>query len=207
MKPGPTRVFLATGNRHKVGEFRALLAGLEGVLVEGAEAVGGMPPVEETGATFAENALLKARALAVQVAGAGWVLADDSGLVVPALGGAPGIFSSRYAGPGATDADNRARLQREMAGLAGEQRRAWFHCSLAVLGPAGEEAVFEGRCEGRILEEPRGTGGFGYDALFVPDGEEQTFGELSPERKDGMSHRARAVGGWRASFQVLKFSS
>ncbi|MEA3208960.1 MAG: XTP/dITP diphosphohydrolase [Chthoniobacter sp.] len=148
---------------------------------------------EETGATFAENAAIKA--LAASAHFAGLVLADDSGLEVDALGGAPGVWSARYAGIGATDAANRARLLRELtsAGARGKQRTARFHCVMALAENGISLGTFEGTVEGVIVNEEKGAGGFGYDALFVPEGFCETFGQLSSETKNQLSHRARAL--------------
>ena len=193
-------VYLATGNAHKVAELRAMAAaaGLDWRLA-GANEVGGMPEVEETAATFAGNAQLKAEALAARVPGGAWVLADDSGLAVDALDGRPGVKSARFAGPGATDALNRARLLEELA-THPRPWRAGFVCALHLAGPGGEVVTVEGRCGGQILPEERGDGGFGYDALFVPDGEQATFAELPAAVKDHLSHRGQA---WAALLAVL----
>jgi XTP/dITP diphosphohydrolase len=185
-------VYIASGNGHKVAEFQAMAAasGLAWRIL-GADAAGGMPDVEESAATFAGNAAIKAEALAARVPAGSWVLADDSGVAVDALGGRPGVHSARYAGPGATDAANRARLLAELAGSL----RPWtaaFVSVLHLIGPSGGPVVAEGRCPGVIMDCERGAGGFGYDSLFVPDGEERTFAELSPAEKDRISHRGNA---------------
>jgi XTP/dITP diphosphohydrolase len=187
-------LFLATSNEHKAAEFGALLAGrgLTGIIVRPATAAGGMPPVEETAENFEGNAWLKARAMREQVGVGGWVLADDSGLEVDALGGAPGVRSARYAGEDATDAAHNARLLRELEGKTGAARRARFRCVLALMSPDGREETFSGACEGRIAESLAGKGGFGYDPLFVPEGYERTFAELGESVKNRISHRARA---------------
>lgn len=152
-------------------------------------AVPGAPEVEETGSTFAENARLKALGISAVVPGL--VLADDSGLEVDALDGAPGVRSARYAGESADDAANNARLMREMEGV--ENRTARFRCVMVL--SRGEEvlAEFGGAVEGRILGEARGVAGFGYDPFFVPDGHDKTFAELGSEVKNTLSHRARAL--------------
>lgn len=185
-------VYIASGNGHKVAEFRAMAAasGLSWRIL-GADAAGGMVEVEESAPTFAGNAAIKAEALAAQVPAGSWVLADDSGVAVDALGGRPGVHSARFAGPGATDAGNRARLLEELAG----KPRPWtaaFVSVLHLIGPAGGPVVAEGRCPGVIIDHERGEGGFGYDSLFVPDGGERTFAELSPAEKDRISHRGNA---------------
>jgi len=188
---GKRRVVLATRNAGKVREFQALLDGT-GIEVVCAADLPGAPEVEETGTTFRDNALLKARALA---AFSGLVtLADDSGLEVDALGGAPGLHSKRYAGGGASDADRRARLLAALAD-APAPRRARFRCVIAVAVPPDLDTVplFEGVCEGEILFDERGAGGFGYDPLFRLAGQDQTMAELPAETKNRVSHRARAA--------------
>ncbi len=180
------RLLIATKNAHKTGEIRAILG--PGWEVEDLTAHPEIAAPEETGATFAENAAIKAVAASELFPGV--VLADDSGLEVDALGGAPGVRSARFAGPGATDADNRARLLRELTGFPSPAR---FRCVMA-LARAGEVlATFSGAVEGTIVGGERGAGGFGYDALFVPEGFAQTFGELPGKTKNGLSHRARAL--------------
>jgi XTP/dITP diphosphohydrolase len=186
-------LFLATGNAHKQAELRALLASArQAWTVAGAAALGGMPPVEENADTFAGNALRKARALRALAPADAWVLADDSGLEVEALDGAPGVRSARYAGPGADDAANNAKLLHELAAVPESRRGARFVCVLALLAPDGSERLFEGACAGRIGAAPAGAGGFGYDPLFIPEGYAQTFAELGAEVKNRLSHRARA---------------
>lgn len=191
------KLHLATGNAHKIEEVRAILAG-SGVRIDvlGPEAVGGMPAVEEDAGTFAGNALKKARALAERLPEEGtpaWAMADDSGLCVDALDGAPGVYSSRFAGPGATDAANVEKLLGLLADVPDAERTAAFRCAIALVSNDGRECVFEERCPGRILRECRGTGGFGYDPVFVPKGYDRTFAELPTEVKNRISHRARAL--------------
>jgi XTP/dITP diphosphohydrolase len=182
------RFVLATRNAHKLKELGALLDPHELDPLPGEVE---LPP--ETGSTFAENALMKANAAARATGRA--ALADDSGIVVDALGGAPGIYSARYAGEGATDEQNLAKLLAELAGRG--DRRAAYVCALALADPSGAHHVFEARCEGTVIDSPRGTGGFGYDPAFVPDelapGDERTMAELSPGKKDEISHRGRAA--------------
>ena len=184
----PTRAVLATRNEHKLRELSEILRSLELVpLPEGVE----LPP--EQGETFADNALAKARAAhaATGLAAA----ADDSGIEARALGGRPGVRSARYAGPGATDEENLALLLRELDGA--EDRSVAYVCALAYVEPGGGERLFEGRCEGELATEPRGSGGFGYDPAFVPhdtgDGDSRTMAELSPAEKHAISHRGRAA--------------
>ncbi|GHC12090.1 RdgB/HAM1 family non-canonical purine NTP pyrophosphatase [Cerasicoccus arenae] len=186
------RIVVATGNAHKTGEIAAALqrAGLS-IEVVSAKAVGGMPEVDETGQTFAANARLKAEALRLKATPGDWVLADDSGLEVDALDGAPGIYSARYAGPDATDADNMAKLLDALQGRAPHERGARFACCLVLLG-TGFDQTFTGHCPGQILEQPIGDAGFGYDPLFAPDGYEESFAQLGAVVKDRISHRAHA---------------
>jgi XTP/dITP diphosphohydrolase len=181
--PRLERIVLATGNPHKVAELRAIL----GPLLPGVELLpyDGPSPVED-GATFAENAVIKARA-AAETTGLP-ALADDSGIEVTALGGAPGIHSARYAGTG-SDADNRELLLARMAGIS--DRRARFVCA-AVLVDGGRTWAAEAEWPGRLLEAPSGEGGFGYDPLFEPAGLQRSAAELSAEEKNAVSHRGRA---------------
>ncbi len=179
------KIVAATGNANKLREFREILAGYE--VVSAAEA-GFHGDVEETGSTFAENALLKARAVC-KATGLP-ALADDSGLCVDALNGAPGVYSARYSGGG--DRENRALLLKNLNGV--ENRRAHFACCIALAFPDGREITAEGRAEGKILHEERGTGGFGYDSLFLSDELGVSFAETTEEQKNAVSHRGRALG-------------
>jgi len=180
---------VATRNRHKVAEIAAVVGCL--FEVSGLEGIPDAPAVEETGATFIENALLKA--LAVSGFTRALVLADDSGLEVDALGGKPGVHSARFAGPSAEDGANNRKLLATLAGIPPGDRTARFRCALVLARVGRIEAEFEGTVEGRIIEQPKGERGFGYDPLFVPDGEDRTFAELGPETKNALSHRARAL--------------
>ena len=185
----PTLV-LASRNRKKLREIAALLTGLDVVLVSAAD-VPDAPEVEETGQTFAENAALKAATVAA--ATRRWTLADDSGLAVDALDGAPGVYSARYAGPQSNDGQNNEKLLAELRAMPDERRGAQFICCLALADPAGRIRVqVEGRCRGRLLHEPRGRSGFGYDPLFWIAEYRATFAELSLAAKSVLSHRARA---------------
>jgi len=182
-------LILATRNPHKLREMRELLPGVElEPLPEGVE----LPP--EDGSDFAEIALEKARA-AHRGSGRA-AIADDSGIGAVALGGRPGIHSARYGGPGASDEENLDKLLREVA-AAGGSRRAHYDCALALVEEDGAESVFEARCEGTLIEEPRGDGGFGYDPAFVPDAtgpeDERTMSELSQDEKNEISHRGIAA--------------
>jgi XTP/dITP diphosphohydrolase len=182
------RAVLCTSNAHKVEELAALLPGLElERLPDDVE----LPP--EIGETFADNARIKAASGHAYFADR-WVLADDSGLVVDALDGAPGVRSARFAGADATDADNTQLLLERMRELEhAHERSARFVCVLIAIAPDGTEFVAEGAVEGRIEFECSGDGGFGYDPVFVPDGETQTFAELGAEAKGRMSHRGIAA--------------
>jgi XTP/dITP diphosphohydrolase len=179
---------LGSRNSHKLRELASLLEPHELVpLPEGIE----LPP--ESGATFAENALSKARATARATGRPS--LGEDSGIVVDALGGDPGIRSARYAGERASDDENLAKLLREMGDA--DDRGAAYVCALAFAGPDGEERLFEGRCAGRLAPSPSGGGGFGYDPIFIPAGEADpklTMATLSPEQKNAISHRGKAAG-------------
>jgi XTP/dITP diphosphohydrolase len=160
------------------------------------------PEVEETGSTFEENARKKATELARHLGR--WVLGEDSGLVVPVLKGRPGVQSARYAGRHGDDAANNARLLAELAPLPDNPYPAYYVCTAALANPGGNvEAVVEGRCHGVIVSEPRGTGGFGYDPLFLIPEYHKTFGELSPLVKQALSHRARAIGRLRPVLRRL----
>lgn len=182
-------IVLATRNPGKIAEIKALLPGAQ---VRPAASFPGCPEPEETGRTFVENALIKARTVAQYT---GWnALADDSGLEVDALDGAPGVRSARYAGANATDRDNNVRLLDALDGIPDTNRTARFRCVMAVAAPDGRTWTEEGVCEGRILRAPRGESGFGYDPLFVPAGYENTFGELDAAIKNRISHRAEALG-------------
>lgn len=185
-------LYLATGNAHKVTELAAMLADVPTIRVQPLAAFGGMIPVEETGTTFAANAHLKASAVRAILPQDALVLADDSGLAVDALGGQPGVCSARYAGEGATDACNNAKLLDALQAIPPEQRTARFICALCLLGPQIDE-TFAGACAGRIASEPFGTEGFGYDPLFIPDGFTETFGQLGATVKASLSHRGHAL--------------
>lgn len=202
-----TQLVVATRSAHKLREIREILppvAGLQLLTLDEA----GIPPVpEEEGIevfdTFADNALAKARFFARRCGRP--VLADDSGLCVDALGGAPGVRSKRFAGRSdlhgsALDAANNQRLLRELQGVPPEQRGGHYVCVVALADAAGRELTFQGRCDGVLLESPRGGGGFGYDPLFFVPDEGATFGEMDAERKNRISHRARAV---RAAAEAL----
>lgn len=181
-------LLVASHNQGKVHEITALLSPY-GVTVRGAAELGLAEP-EETGATFAENAILKA-CVAAKTSGL-LALADDSGLSVTALGGAPGIYSARWAGPKRSFALAMARVERELKAKGAQDFTAKFVCVLALAVPSGEEETYEGEVHGRLVFPPRGRNGFGYDPIFVADGMSKTFGELDPAEKHAISHRARA---------------
>lgn len=184
-------LLLGTRNPGKVREIESILAG-SGWSFASLQAFPDVSTPDETGATYAENAILKARFYAFATGMC--ALADDSGLEVEALDGAPGVFSARYAGENASDADRRALLLSELAKNANVNRRARFVAAVAISDAGGSVLnVSEGICEGTIISSPRGNGGFGYDPLFVPDGYTQTFAELPEDVKNIISHRARAL--------------
>jgi XTP/dITP diphosphohydrolase len=182
-------LILSTRNQHKVGEMAELLPGVD---LRPLPAEVELPP--ETGDTFKANALIKARA--AHAATGEVTIADDSGIEAADLGGAPGIYSARYAGEGASDETNLEKLLREVD-TAGGGRRAAYVCAIALIDEQGHEYVFEARCEGTLLREPRGTGGFGYDPAFVPDetghNDPRTFSELTAAEKHAVSHRGKAA--------------
>jgi XTP/dITP diphosphohydrolase len=152
-----------------------------------------MPDVLEDGDTFGANARIKALALRALAPKDAWIVSDDSGLEVDALGGAPGIYSARYAGEGASDLHNLNKLLLELKEQAAPQRAARFRCVLCLIDPSGSEQFFDGACEGRIAKAPSGAAGFGYDPVFVPEGHSESFAELGESIKSKLSHRALAV--------------
>lgn len=182
------KIVLASGNDGKLRELREILAPL-GLEVVSQREVGFTDEVEETGATFEENALLKARAVH-KITGE-CVIADDSGLTVDFLGGRPGIYSHRYAGEGASDADRRRKLLTEMRDVPESQRGAKFVCAIVYINEKGEENILRGECCGSISLAERGEGGFGYDAIFMVG--ERSFAEFSAEEKNLISHRGQAL--------------
>ncbi len=187
------QIYLASGNAHKVTELQALArATALPVEIFSARVIGGMPDVVEDAGTFAGNARKKARALWSRVPAGAWALADDSGLCVDALAGAPGVESAYYAGPQGDGAANLAKLVAALRDVPAAQRGAHFVCVLWLCGPDGREQMFEGRCDGGLRAEPRGGAGFGYDPLFVPAGHSASFAELGDAVKSTLSHRARA---------------
>ena len=178
----PMKLYVATHNAHKLREIGEILPGYDIVADD--------PGVEETAPDFAGNALIKVRAIAARHPGS-WSMADDSGLEVRALGGAPGVRSARYAGEPSNTPANNALLLKNLEGV--EDRVARFTCTIALVDPAGREHVVAGHCPGRIAHAPSGTAGFGYDPLFIPDGHDMSFADLGEEAKNKISHRGRAL--------------
>lgn len=187
-------IYLATGNEHKAQEFAQMLKDSDFELLS-AKALGGMPEVDENETTFAGNALLKAKALKALAPSDAYILADDSGLCVDALGGAPSIRSARYAGVSGKGADNanNLKLLKELKGVPLKERTARFVCSLALIAPDNSEYIFEGKVEGFIIEEELGDNGFGYDPLFLYKEFNKTTAQIDPEIKNSISHRGKAI--------------
>ena len=187
------RLYLASGNAHKVAEFQEL-ARSSGLPIEivSARTAGGMPAVNEDTGTFVGNATKKARALLQNLPAPSWVLSDDSGLCVDALHGEPGVESAYYAGPQGDPAANLRKLVEQLREVPKERRRAAFHCVLVLVGTSHPVRSFAGICPGTLRETPAGGAGFGYDPLFVPEGETRTFAEMPEGEKNQLSHRARA---------------
>ncbi|WP_020472210.1 RdgB/HAM1 family non-canonical purine NTP pyrophosphatase [Zavarzinella formosa] len=195
------RLVIGSHNKKKLVELSDLLKDLPFEVVN-LDSFMSVEDVEETGTTFEENARLKAVAYAK--ATGQWTLAEDSGLVVPALKGRPGVYSARYAGTHGDDAANNKKLLAELAPLPADRRAAYYVCVAILAAPDGEvKAVSEGRCNGVILTDARGTGGFGYDPLFLIPEFHQTFGELSLRVKQALSHRAKAVAGLRPALRAI----
>lgn len=197
-------IHLASGNAHKAQEMQRLADETPATAQRGVRVVAAvkMPKVNEDTGTFIGNARKKAVALQETLPPSAWVLADDSGVCVDALGGAPGVESAYFAGPQGDSAANLRKLTEVMRAVPHGQRAARFVCVLLLRGPGGVEAVFEGRCEGVLGLEPRGGQGFGYDPLFVPAGFERTYAEISESEKNAISHRGRAwaqLAAWLAS--------
>ncbi len=186
------RLLIATRNGHKTREIAEMLG--SDFAVEDLNAHPDFPETAETGETFRDNAILKAEAASLHFDHEAVVMADDSGLEVDALGGAPGVRSARFAGEKASDRENLALLLSKLEGVESEGRSARFHCVIALAQAGKTLATFDGACEGSILEETKGEGGFGYDPVFAPTGETLTFAELPPATKNRISHRAQALG-------------
>lgn len=197
------RVVLATRNPGKVEELRRILAGVPGLDVDlaGMDSFPEVPDIPETGATFAENAALKARAVAARTGLP--AVADDSGLCVDALNGMPGVLSARWSGRHGDDAANLALLLGQLADVPDGRRGAHFACAAAIALPGGSCEVVEGRVDGFIVTEPRGSNGFGYDPVFVPAGDRRTTAEMPAAEKDAISHRGRAFRALAARLPAL----
>jgi XTP/dITP diphosphohydrolase len=194
-------LIIATRNKGKTAEIRELLSGFP-ITIKNLDDFGPIPEVEEDGQTFDENAYKKA-SFTARVLGYP-ALADDSGLVVDALDGAPGVFSARYAGPDATNEDRSRKLLQEMTGVT--NRKAAFECVISIAVPTGPALTYEGRCEGIIAEFPRGTNGFGYDPIFFYSPLKKTFAELTRKEKSRVSHRGKALETFRNEFDsVIKW--
>ncbi|MDR3631951.1 MAG: XTP/dITP diphosphatase [Desulfocapsaceae bacterium] len=181
-------IVLATNNKHKIKEFQSILSKFD-IEIRSVSDFGPIPPAIEDGETFDENAYKKASHTA-RILGLP-AIADDSGLVVPAVNGEPGVYSARYAGENATDAENTQKLLEKMKGV--KDRRASFKCVISLAVPSGPALTYEGQCDGVILEGPRGTSGFGYDPVFFFEEYSKTFAELSMEEKNIVSHRGKAL--------------
>lgn len=192
---------IASKNVHKVRELRTLLKSYVSFDILSLSDFPNYVPPKEIGKTFEENANLKAEHAAKTLGR--WVMADDSGLVVPALNGAPGIISARYAGNDATDLENRKKLLEEMLHLLDDDRQAFFECSIALASPEGIKKCVKGTCEGLLLMKDKGGGGFGYDPLFVKHGYSKTFAELGESVKNRISHRRKALDKLVASLESL----
>jgi XTP/dITP diphosphohydrolase len=190
MAPKKLILVLASSNIHKIREFKAMLKPFAVLDVLSLVDFPNYIPPEETGSTFEENATLKAAHAATTLKH--WVLADDSGLVVPALGGAPGVYSARFAGKDATDADNRKKLLDVMQHLLDDDRSAYYECQIVLASPQGVKKVTRGLCEGTVLTQEKGGGGFGYDPLFVKLEYNKSFAELEESVKNRVSHRRKA---------------
>lgn len=198
------KIWIATSNPNKLREYKLLCDGLPiEIHAAGELKFFEFPP--ENGKTFEDNARIKARSLSAVLPGE-WVLGEDSGLCVDALGGIPGVHSARYAGDRASDAENCAKLLKMMQIRAGTNRKAYFQSTLICYSPDGKETVYEGRLEGAIISQARGTKGFGYDPVFTPSGHNQTVAELEPSVKNEISHRSQAFRKWLHYFEKYRGS-
>jgi XTP/dITP diphosphohydrolase len=185
-------IWIATTNKGKLKEFRALLNHIDGELIHDISEIPYYVPPNETGSSFEANALIKAHSLAAVKKGA-WILADDSGLCVEGLDNLPGIHSARYAGPKATDYENIAKLLKMVSFKTPDNRKADFHCALVVISPEGKEHIFHGTMSGKIANKVQGNYGFGYDPVFVPEGQDCTFAQMLPKDKNKISHRTQCL--------------
>jgi XTP/dITP diphosphohydrolase len=195
------KIVIASGNKGKLTEIKQIMKGLDYEFVSMNDELGYAPEIEENGSTFYENALLKAGYI-YKMCGC-WTLADDSGLEVDALHGAPGVYSARFAGMASDSDQNNKKLLELMDAVPEIQRSARFRCVIVL--KCGNDSILtsEGTCEGKILRVISGTGGFGYDPLFVPDGYDRSFGELSADIKNRISHRSSALSGLRQKMELL----
>lgn len=185
-------LWIASSNKGKISEFQLLLKEISDLHIHLQSEISGFTPRPETGATFLDNARIKAKSLRA-VKNQSWVLADDSGLEVEGLGNLPGVHSARYAGANASDSENVAKLLKMMSLRSAHNRKAQFVCQLVVFSPNGDEWTFTGELKGQISSKPAGQLGFGYDPIFIPDGESQSLAELGPGYKNRASHRALAT--------------
>jgi XTP/dITP diphosphohydrolase len=190
-QPAMIELVIASTNMHKIREFKAMLKGNVALDLRSLLDFPNYTPLPETGATFEENVILKATHAATVLNR--WVVADDSGLVVPSLGGIPGVLSARFAGDDATDLDNRKKLLEKMFHLLDEDRNAYYECWIALASPIGLKKLARGLCEGSLLMQDRGGSGFGYDPLFIKHGYNKTFAELEETTKNRISHRRKAL--------------
>ena len=197
-----TKLLIASHNMHKIRELKSMLKEYSHLDIYSLRDFPDYKPPEETGASFEENAILKATHAAAALGL--WSLADDSGLVVPALQGAPGVYSARFAGPKASDAENRHKLLKAMSDILEPHRQGYFECCLAVASPQGLKKTVHGFCEGTILTEERGNRGFGYDALFVKYEYSKSFAEIEETLKNRISHRRKAVDKLHVFFSSLE---
>ena len=198
------QIILATSNKGKVKEIRSLFE--EDEVIPFSEILGPME-IEENGSTFAENALIKARTIFGKLGRDDViVISDDSGITVPALNGEPGIYSARYAGKGSTDRDNLNRLVEELRKKGLKEAPAFYTAAIAIVAP-GAEYVVHGWMYGKVIDTPRGEGGFGYDPMFIPEGFDQTLGELDPAVKKELSHRSKALALAKPIIEMLKARS
>lgn len=193
---------LATKNVHKLREIRNILRYIKHIDVLSLMQFPDYVPPDETGETFQENAEIKAVDAARVLKR--WVIADDSGLVVPSLNGEPGVRSRRYAGENATDKDNNEKLISKMAGLRDFERAAYYECAMCICSPDGVKKTVTGRCEGTLLEAPRGRNGFGYDPYFLKNDHHKTFAELSEDDKNRISHRRKALDKLATAIEMIK---
>lgn len=189
-------IVISSTNQGKIAEIIEIMSGMDVRWLTFGD-VGAWPEIEETEDSYLENALIKARAVSVNTNKA--ALADDSGIEVDALEGRPGVHSARWAG--GTDQDNNEKLKQLMTGVHRDRRGARYRCAAVVVFPGGPEIATEGSCEGRIGEEPKGSGGFGYDPWFMPVGETRSMAELSASEKHAISHRGKALRGLRAEIE------